>query len=279
MKYDLGSDLHVDINARAGMVSFKDMKNEGSNTIVLAGDLANDPSLTTKVLAMAASVYENVIFVDCNHEHYNNIRTNMNVAKTMDYLRAAAKAIPNVVYLTGNNSIIIDDIMFVGANTWYDFKMQPPQYSASAAKTTWHNHMNDDKLSIFDKQPEVYAAQQAKMIAKVITDAQDNQMVLKIVVVTHTVPSPKGLLVKHDPIWDLLNGAFGCSDMANVFAADVNRKIVHSVFGHTHYGYDFDDFDGIRFVCNPRGYHGYEGDVTLWSLIQLDTDDERPKVL
>lgn len=257
------------------MVSFKDQKNEGSETVVLAGDISNDPTLTAKVLAMAASVYENVIFVDGNHEHYNNIRVGMNVSKTMDYLRAAAKAIPNVVYLTGTNSVIIDDVMFVGANAWYDFTMQPSQYSASASKTTWTNHINDSKLAIFDRQPEVYAKQQADAIAKVVADAQDNQMVENIVVVTHTVPSPKGLLVKHDPIWDCLNGAFGCGAMANVFAADVNRKIVHSIFGHTHYGYDFDDFDGIRFVCNPRGYHGMEGDVTRWKLVQLDTADKR----
>jgi len=83
-------------------------------------------------------------------------------------------------------------------------------------------------------------------------------------------------LVKHEPTWDMLNGSFGCSAMSKVFAKDVNRKIVHSVFGHTHYRYDFNDFDGIRFISNPRGYHGASNELgSRWTLVQLDTDDSR----
>lgn len=276
MKYDLGSDLHVEINARIGMVNFKEQKNEGSDTIVLAGDLANTPELTAKVLALAATAYENVIFVDGNHEHYCGKQDNVTISDTMDYFRAAAKVIPNVSYLTGDNYVIIDDIMFAGVNAWYDFKLAPPQYSVSQVKDTWLNHLNDVRLTIFDHAPEVLAEMQTDDLAKTVAEAQDNQMVEKIVIVTHTASSPKGLLIRNEPIWDMLNGSFGCSAMSKVFAADVNRKIVHAVFGHTHYTYDFNDFDGIRFVANPRGYHGAPGELgDQWQPIQLDTEDAR----
>lgn len=276
MKYDLGSDLHVDINARIGMVSFKEQKSEDSNTLVLAGDLANTPELTAKVLALAAVTYENVIFVDGNHEHYCGRHDGATISDTMEYFRGVVKVIPNVSYLTGNNRVIIDDVMFAGVNAWYDFRLAPPQYSVNAVKETWRNHLNDARLSIFDHEPEVFAEMQTDELAKVVAEAQDDQIVEKIVIVTHSAPSPKGLLVKNEPIWDMLNGSFGCAAMAKVFAEDVNRKIVHAVFGHTHYTYDFIDFDGIRFVCNPRGYHGAPGELgDRWRLIQMDTEESR----
>lgn len=277
MKYDLGSDLHVDINARIGMVNFKEMKNEGSDTIVLAGDLANNPELTVKVLALAAAAYENVIFVDGNHEHYSNRDTNMSISATMEYFREAAKVIPNVTYLSGTNRIIIDDVMFVGANTWYDFKLSPPQFSFETVKNAWRSCLADARLSIFDRDPEAFAELQAGQIAKQVAEAQEDQMVEKIVVVTHTVSSPKGLMIKNEPSWDVLNGCFGCSEMTKVWEADTNRKIIHAVCGHTHYGHDFYDHDGIRFVINPRGYHGHKGEAgDRWFLAQLDTEDSRP---
>jgi predicted phosphodiesterase len=270
MKYDLGSDLHVDANAREGMVKFKENKNEGSETIVIAGDISNDPALSMLVIISAAKHYENVIFVDGNHEHYSNVASGLNITNTMDYLREASKLTANVTYLDGNNHIVIDGVMFVGANAWYDFKMQPEQYSFEMSKSRWRRNINDYTHSGFDKEPEEYAVEQADNIAKQITYAQTDSTIEKIVVVTHTIPSSKGLLVKHIPEWDMINGAFGCFAISKVFEADINTKIVHSVFGHTHYTYDFDDFGGIRFVCNPRGYP-VERDISKWKPIQLET--------
>ena len=198
MKYDFGSDLHVDVNARAGAFSFKDNKNADSDTIVLAGDISNNPTLTAQVLAAAASVYENVIFVDGNHEHYSNVHGGMSVAKTMDYFRLVTGTIQNLTYLDGDTNTTIDGVMFVGANAWYDFRMQPAQYTFEQSKNAWMKCMNDNRLSVFDKQPEVMAVEQATAIAKQVADAQNNPLVEKIVVVTHTIPSPKGLLIKHD---------------------------------------------------------------------------------
>ena len=273
MKYDLGSDLHVDINARLGMLDFATLKNEGSETLVLAGDISNDPALTLRVVSEAAQVYENVIFIDGNHEHYGNLYNGRNVSFTTKYLKKEAKKIPNISYLKGNNSVFIDGVLFVGANCWYDFKMQPSQYSFDMAKAIWGKYMNDKKLAVFDKEPEIYAEEQTNDIMKQVVDAQINPLVENIVMVSHTIPSPKGLVVKYEPIWDALNGAFGCTAIHKIFNADINKKIIHSVFGHTHYPYDFDDFDGIRFICNPRGYYGVEPQTEKWTLLQLDTDN------
>ena len=128
-------------------------------------------------------------------------------------------------------------------------------------------------MVVFEKDPEVYAEEQTDAIVKQVVNAQDNPLVEKIVMISHTIPSHKGLLVKYDPIWDSLNGAFGCAAISKIFAADTNKKIVHSVFGHTHFPYDFDDFDGVRCVCNPRGYYGVEPQVSRWTLVQLDTNE------
>ena len=271
MKIDFGSDLHVDINQpRIGGIDFERYKNDGSEVLVIAGDIANSAPLAIETMIAASKVYDHVVFVDGNHEHYVNIRTGMNVSKTMDYIKSSVKKRTNITYLHGDNSVLINGVLFVGVNAWYDFKMIPKQYNSASAKIVWRHHLNDERLAVFDKQPEVFAEEQTDALAQQVANYQNDDMIEKIVVVTHTVPHEKGLLVKHDPIWDQLNGAFGCTAMKKVYDADINNKIVYSLFGHTHYPYDFDEYGTVRFIANPRGYHGIDGDSSRWRLLQLE---------
>jgi len=277
MKYDLGSDLHVDINARYGISipKFAELKNEGSDALVLAGDLANNAVTAVKILEIAAMAYEHVIYVDGNHEHYNNLDSGNTVASTMQHISDLVKDNPKITYLDGNTCATFGDVKFIGANAWYDFKLSPIQYNPQQVKQNWSRCMNDARYAVFDIQPEEYAINHAYALTEQVIEAQDDDAIEKLVVVTHTVSSPKGLTIKGYPSWDMLNGAFGSASMAGVFAADLNKKIIHAVCGHTHYPFDFEDYDGIRFVINPYGYYGIEGEAIDWQLIQLDTSDIR----
>jgi predicted phosphodiesterase len=57
-----------------------------------------------------------------------------------------------------------------------------------------------------------------------------------------------------------------------VWEADFKHKIKVWTFGHTHFTYDFVE-EGIRFVCNPRGYGGERWKNSQRHILQIDTDD------
>lgn len=286
MKYDLSSDIHVDINHSLGLINWPKMKNEASKALVVAGDIANSLELTKVTIRDAAEVYEHVIFVDGNHEHYSNVKNDRNVHDTMAELEEFANQITNVHYLRGTNFILIDDVAFVGACSWYDFHFIPEHSNTMLAIDTWKKYSNDfhKKTIGFGSWgntvwPRNLAIEQATAMAKTVTLLQDDDRVNKIVIVTHTVPTSKGLIwTEHDPVWNELNGAYGNSQMQLVWDADTKNKIIHSVYGHTHMHFDFYDHDGIRFICNPRGYVGESMSRTLyWMPLLCDTNEERGK--
>lgn len=277
MKYDLSSDLHVDINRdRLPAIDWKLLKNDGSDLLIIAGDTANSRRHVRRVLKETAEAYNNVIFIDGNHEHYHHRDTNMNVSSTMGYFKGLSSH--NIHYLCGGeNSVLIDNVLFVGACSWYDFEWVPPPATSADSRRTWLDYSSDPRCIIFDTDPIDLAANQAKSIAAQVNAAQNRADIEKIVVVTHTCSHEKGLkIIPGDHIWNQLNGAYGNSNMEEVWAADTAEKIIHAVFGHVHRPTDFvDDKTGIRFVANPRGYHEHDGDVSRWHPVQLDTDDRR----
>ena len=273
MLIDIGSDLHIDINYQFGDFDFEANKHEGSEVLVLAGDLANNPEFAIYLLEEAAKVYPQVVFVDGNHEHYSSKKLNMSVAETMELFRLLAKRIGNLYYLDGKTTFRHREILFVGANAWYDFNYAPSQYPRQFVHNTWMSEMNDSQCIIFDKPPEVYAEEQANEILQNVVMAQLNRRIKQIVVVTHTLSNRRGLVYKNNPTWDMLNGAYGNKHMEKVFAADDAKKIVLAICGHTHYQYDFKD-GHVRWVVNPRGYHGVDRDVSRWFLVQVDTDEK-----
>lgn len=273
VKYDLASDLHVDINqGRLPEIDWATYRNEGSHLIVIAGDSCNNFEGLINELDKLRRVYSAVVFVDGNHEHYDSL---MSVKNNMEFLEELADMNEGLYYLRGNNSVQFEDVLFVGACSWYDFRFIPDQYTLDQARESWLKQSSDRTYIHFDKSPEHYALEQSLAIADMVEAAQDNDDIKKIVVVTHTVPVMKGITIKGEMDWDTLNGAYGNKHMDRVWEKDVEKKIIHSVFGHTHFDMDFMDKDGIRFVVNPLGYHGYDGDRSRWGAIQLDTDDER----
>lgn len=278
MKYDLASDLHIDISN--GGIDWEIQKAPDSDVLIVAGDIANTIDLTVEELVRAAKVYNTVMFVDGNHEHYSNF-PKLTIEDTVNELRTLIQDHNNIIYLNPSNSVhIIDDVAFIGCNGWYDFKFTPASISRSVAISTWMKHSNDKYCNFSKGEPTCLAIEHADIIVKEVKKLQGNNSIKKIVIITHTSPHRDGVTWKeHDSNWNILNGAYGNSVMANVWKADVNKKIVHAVYGHCHAYSDFYAADGIRFIANPRGYAGYERIADSWTLCQFNTNDERGVVV
>lgn len=266
MKFDLMSDLHVDLSP-GYKLDYAAMAT--SPIAVVAGDVSNDPYTTILELDRIALAYEKVIFVDGNHEHYDNRSESKNRANRMPpetyaILRKELEK-SNIIYLDqGRNAHIIGDVAFVGANNWYDFNWGGiPQHHCV---NTWYTKMNDSHWANLDHDWVLNEAiKHSSNITATVAAMNQNNQVRKIVLVTHTIPSSKG--VYNSPVdhtWNMLNGCYLNSRIAQAHYG----KVVAHCFGHTHKRQLF-TIDNVDFFCNPRGYQG-EGGFENWSPIQIN---------
>ncbi len=296
MKFDLISDFHVEHNVlykdartwREGDPVFYAWHKARKNPIlVIAGDISNVHEVTMAVVDEAAAHYEQVIWCDGNHDHYAGYidHTKYSLMQNMERYRVHAKRDnDNVTYLDGEETFQIEGTLFIGANGWYDFRYAHG-YHPKQQYREWQQHSNDPVCIRFGKKnkPDKMADRQARQLVKLVEDAQEDDTVKEIVVVTHTVPHGKGLIrdVSHE--WYPLNGAYGNMHMIKVRQADKKGKIKTWVFGHTHYLYDYFD-GGIHYVANPRGYRGEKrmathtpSNMVFRGIKEVDTEEPEVK--
>lgn len=240
MKIGILSDLHCD------HYNENFIYDTNIDALAIAGDTSGSVSVTKQVMEALANHHKEIIFIDGNHEHYEA----GNVHDNMKDFSEFSKEFKNINYLNGNNKIIFGDTVFIGCCGWYDF--QNSHYDFATCKQAFNKYMNDAYIK-FTTTPEELALQQSAGLKKLVEEMQEDETISNIVVVTHSVPIESALIYNNDKVWNMLNGAFANISMKNVINADVKHKIKSWVFGHTHLKWDFEE-NGIRFICNPRGY-------------------------
>jgi predicted phosphodiesterase len=268
MKFDLMSDLHIDLSP-GYVLDYASMAT--APIAIVAGDVSNTPSLTVKELNKISQHYEYVLFVDGNHEHYDNrderlVRGNRMPPATCEYFRNALSG-SNVIYLDqGTEPFVMGLTAFVGANGWYDFNWA--HVKRDACISTWYAKMNDSYWANVDHE-WVYneSVRHAANILKSVQQLNDNPEIDDVVLITHTIPTSHGVY-NHptNSTWNTLNGCYLNSMMA---ASHIDKVKAHC-FGHTHRRQQF-SVDSVEMICNPRGYQG-EPSFNNWTPIQVDLD-------
>lgn len=267
MKFDLMSDLHVDLSPRIKL-DYGAMAT--SPIAVVAGDISNDPDLTIMEIDRIAAHYERVLFVDGNHEHYDNrdeYRRHPDRTPEWVYahLWANFRDHPNVHYLgSGKTPVVIGNTAFVGANNWYDFTWQ--YVRKEACIDSWYKNMNDSYWANIDHLWVMgESANQTYNIIQSVEALNNDPNIENIVIVTHTVPTESAIYNHpHNPVWNSLNG---CYLNSQIKAAHKGKVKAHC-FGHTHKK-QLIHANGVDFICNPRGYQGEPG-FDNWTPIQVD---------
>lgn len=280
MIFDFVSDIHEDQNPGNSLV-WEHEKNPGVDTLVIAGDTSNFWQNTLDVVAGAANVYQNVIFVDGNHDHYN---TGLPVTEAMDFFNYEVRRrnLNNVVYLDGYNECRFGDVVFIGANGWYDFRAYPEEFTVQKVIDLWRSKIGDGKSRAGSDKPIIdfgdfglpdeLARYQAAQLAAKVQAMQDDEMVREIIIITHTAPNIRLLKRTNDPEWDAITGCYLNSAMEGVVALDKNQKIKVWCYGHTHFRGDT-TIGHIRYVNNARGYGFEDG---RWWMASVDTEDKSP---
>ena len=238
---------------------------------VIAGDIANSPHIAIKELYRIAEAYERVLFVDGNHEHYNNASSNPNRATRMppevySILRNEFDGHPSITYLDqGRKAVVIDDTAFIGANSWYDFNWG--WVDPDKCKSVWYHGMNDSRYANVEAWwVENEAIKHASNITATVAAMNQRNDVKRIVLVSHTVPNAKGIRENASVEFQMLNGCY----LNSVMKGAHYGKVVAHCFGHTHRRQMFNDC-AIEFFANPRGYYMEPG-FDKWEPMMVDLD-------
>lgn len=273
--FDFCSDLHVDqwyhttklihpdgpksrtADGRFLHIDWQWYKTASATVLVIAGDLANSLLDTVETIKDAAQVYDHVVFVEGNHDHYQEGGYRGDVDATHVFLKDCLRTTTNVTFLDGKSSLQIGDTLFVGALGWYDWKAYEHRgILANRAKDAWRAGNNDSRYVDYGvyRDPSILAFNQADMLRTQIVNAQDDDSVKNIVVVTHTIPSEKlTAWLEGYHSWNEMTPSYVNTQMENVIDVDENHKIKHWVYGHTHRR-QIDEYRGIIFSNNARGY-------------------------
>jgi len=230
MKLLILSDLHLEFSN----LPFADTE---ADVIILAGDIAkNDQGIHW---ARAVWPTKEIIYIAGNHEFYG-----YNRLEVLARLRIAARE--TGVHFLDNEEVVIDDVRFLGATLWTNFKLFGEDLKMDCMYEG-ESSLNDFRMihegsAHFSTMDSIRLHDESvAWLTKAIREPFDE----KTVVVTHHLPSADSVVARFKK--DLLSACFA-SKLDHLMG-----KPVLWVHGHTHDNLDY-EIRGTRVVCNPRGY-------------------------
>ena len=169
-----------------------------------------------------------VIYVLGNHEYWGQDYTDF-----IDQVWQESSG-TNVHFLE-NESVEIDGVRFVGCSLWTDYGHGNDQVMRAAAQgMNDFRYISDGGKPLRPSRLLEAHRQSIDWLKEVLAEPYDG----KTVVVTH-----------HDGYQYCY-----CSNLEPIMNITDASLWVH---GHTHHGQDY-EVNGVRVVCNPRGYYNYE---------------------
>jgi predicted phosphodiesterase len=218
--------------------------------VVLAGDVHNGLRGLVYAEQVAAFLAAPVVMVAGNHEFYHHDHEIL-----LQALRqAAARTAPDVQFLenaAARFTIRGETIAVLGCTLWTDYALQG---DAGAAMREAGEMMNDHQFIRRGGRVFSPADAQATHRASLAWLRRAAAGAGKHIIVTHHAPS--GLVLGQRQ--GRIAPAYG-SEIIGGFTANRPALWVH---GHTHFRHD-SVISGIRLVCAPRGYVGFDGQAAL----------------
>ncbi|MFB2893079.1 metallophosphoesterase [Aerosakkonemataceae cyanobacterium BLCC-F50] len=232
MKLHILSDLHLEFEPFNPLVTNADV-------IILAGDI----HVGKKGIDWAKYYFPElpVIYVLGNHEYYGKA-----FPKHIDDLKRAVEG--TNIHILENDSLIINDIKFLGCTLWTDFNLFGEPKIAGYEATQIMNDYRKIRVSpAFRKlrsiDTTIIHSKSLRWLNEELLNNQNN----KIVVITHHAPSKRS--VRERDRDNILRAAYA-SDL-DKFVAESNAVLW--IHGHIHCQQDY-LLGSTRVICNPRGY-------------------------
>jgi hypothetical protein len=238
--FDLISDLHVE-----SWGNFDWTGQPTSPYCIVAGDVSRDRDLLVSTLTHLGESYAGVFYIDGNDEHRYSLD---NLGESYKEINQLIKKIPNVIYMQ-DNVVIVNDVAILATNGWWTYDFDPLiDYDQTQQ---WYREYTQANQSVADSIAGM-AYNDAAYLINSVKKLQTHKEVSKIILVSHTVPSPN--LVNHDIE---LTGTYRFNCVGNPMLAraldeDTENKIKAWCFGHYHKSVD-QVIHNVRYVSNPKG--------------------------
>jgi predicted phosphohydrolase len=242
MKIKILSDLHIDISP------YQDLPLEESKdtVLLLAGDICEvyNIELYEKFISTLSPNYKMILIIFGNHEFYNG-----SIVRAPQKLKENLEKFDNVKILV-RESIVIEDVTFIGATLWTDFNKADPVAMWEADR-----RMNDFRYIRCGDNNDPYKLKfkannalnehikDLNFIKKAVSDAKTS----KIIVMTHHVPCNLSICEKYKST--LLNFSYVTALEDYIYDSGIN----YWIHGHTHSS-SFYNLENTTIVANPRGY-------------------------
>ena len=244
------SDIHAEFwaankTARILEMVVPPLPTDQKTVALIAGDLglAHRQESWMKILSILAKQFMALIYVEGNHFFYHN-----DFFGRIQELKSQI-SLPKNVHFLENESVEIDEILFIGATLWTDFQ-QKDFFKMQYARKNMNDFLLIKKPGGQRLLPEDTADlfQESKSY---IFDTLKKAGEKKTVVVTHHGVSPLSIHPRFRG--DSLNCAF---------MSDISEEIINTgpdlwVHGHTHDSFDY-SLGETRVLVNPFGYKDVE---------------------
>lgn len=238
-KIGILSDLHLE-------GSNMELINPGWDILVLAGDISSELDLLDTFFSYQCPSDIPIIYVLGNHEFENKRKEDV-----IPNLKKLLENYPNV-HLLQNESLIIDDIKFIGTTLWSNFEGAGLYYKEQIKEWATTNIVDFSKIYTLDDNTQKYRKFSPQDMEKEFNKAYDflnfelrnNPFEGTKFVVTHFAPTLKSSHPKYKD--DMLN-AYWVNNLENLMGFSD-----YWVHGHTHNTFTY-EIEGTKVICNPRG--------------------------
>ena len=115
MNFDLVSDIHVEHWKN----NYDFLKNKQSQTLIVAGDVSDNPDLSYEWLSVVSAEYKEILFIEGNHEHQG---TGFYIDDVNKQIENLVSSISNLHYLP-NKPYVKDGVVILGTNGWWDYRL------------------------------------------------------------------------------------------------------------------------------------------------------------
>jgi predicted phosphodiesterase len=227
IKFSLISDMHIDFPQE------KTPYDKLEKNVIVAGDTANGLE-GLKFLQKLRNKGFNVFACDGNHEHYANISKNRVAEETASRFRENHSSIGDM-----------DGVPIILRNGWY----------LVTDENLWRGYMNDSTRCVLTKsEVNGRAYNDFNAIRLELQEWRDYQY--KGIVVTHTAPCMETL---NPDFYGHYSNEWYYNPYMRDLLAEFKDQIHVWCHGHTHRRNEA-TVEGVRVICNPRGYPGENPD-------------------
>ena len=261
MRLRIVSDIHCDVN-----IHHKTEYDYKDDFVICCGDISGDRFSTEEW------VKRNIrkgIFIGGNHLGYNEVTNDENDSLTLSIKYLQEKFNKPPIYFLENQSVLIQDIVFIGCILFTDFNLYNNPTFCKEVTSAYLNDYNyvkiikNGKIKRITPSEQVYLHNKSvQYIRNVCKKNQDR----KIVIITHHAPSIKSLPDKYK---NIVTSAGYASNLEKLIQQFDNIKLW--CHGHTHDNCDY-TLHNTRIICNPRGYYEENLNFREGGVI-VDTDE------